>query len=387
MSGVQLPSAAALMAEARQRAGIDIVDEAAREPLERLVHALNTEGQLHEAGGSGMTARLVRILANRLRMQRDIAAHPEILGEPVTAPLFICGMARTGSTKTQKLLAASGDFNWLPYWKVLNPSLWTGDRAEPVQPRIDDVEAFARWFDAASPETAAGHAFETHEPEEESFILEHSLRTPTFLGWAPIPSYLDWLFTQDMTAQFIQLRDTLKYLQWQGLGDSTRSWVLKSPLYSGLEPLLLAVFPDAKLVMTHRHPDKTIASGLRLLELFYAPFTDAAVDVDGYVGGLAAMINGHLDARPTLPPDTFLDIHFDELVFDIPATVRRIYDFIGARLSPEALARMIAWDHANPQHKRGTHRYTMAQYGLDDAGIARSFARYDAFLAQCFPGR
>lgn len=370
----------ALLAAARARTGIQIIDHDALLPLTKLVQSLNEDSQLHAAGAAAMQSRLVRILSNRLRMQRDFQAHPEIAAEKIDAPIFICGMARTGSTKTQKLLAASGDFNWLPYWQVLNPSLLSGERNESPQARIEDTEAFARWFDAASPETKAGHAFEAHEPEEESFIFEHCLRSATFLGWAPLQQYLEWLFTQDLTAQFIHLRDTLKYLQWQGLASASRRWVLKCPLYSGLEPLLLSVFPDARLVMTHRHPLVTMPSSLRLLECFHVPYTTARPDPEYFINGQAAGINAHLQCRAALPAGTFLDVGFEELVNDVAAVARRIYAFCGLSASDHALRNVTAWNDANPQHRRGKHSYSLADYGLSERRVDELFAPYIRFL-------
>jgi hypothetical protein len=326
-----------------------------------------------------MQSRLVRILSNRLRMQRDFAAHPEIVAEKIDAPIFICGMARTGSTKTHKLLAASGDFNWLPYWQVLNPSLITGRRAESTRARIDDTETFAAGS-TMTPETKAGHAFETHELEEESFVLEHSLRTPTF-GGGPRP-----VSTAAAHAGFhaavLHLRDTLKYLQWQGLASPARRWILKCPLYSGLEPLILDVFPDACLLMTHRHPVITIPSGLRLLECFYRPYTSKAPDPLPFVAGQAAGIDAHLKARaarrPTRPTSPSIARR------DVMGEMARIYGFAGIALTRAARDRMVAWDAANPQHKRGQHRYTLEQFGLDAGTIERQFSGYIHFLADRF---
>ena len=383
-AGAPVAPVETLMASARQRTGIDIVDQEAVVPLTMLVKTLNEESHLHPAGARGMQDKLVRILGNRLRMQRDFLAHPEIADERIEAPVFVCGMGRTGSTKMQKMLAASGDFNWLPYWQVTNPSLFTGDPSESTQPRIEETEAFVRWFDAASPETKFGHAFETFEPEEESFILEHSLRTPTFLGWAPLDGFLGWLTRQDMTAQFIHLRDTLKYLQWQGLTDRANRWVLKSPLYSGLETLLLRVFPDAKLVMTHRQPRSMIPSSMRLLECFYKPFTDSPPDPNSYISGLSAAIGVHLHNRAQLPKDTFCDIDFRELCSDAQASAARAYRFAGVGLTPRAQQRMLDWNAANPQHRRGKHDYDLARYGLSAEAIERPFAHYIRFLEERF---
>ena len=379
-----LLSAETMMAEARSQTGLDLSDEQVAEPLTILLHSLNYESRLHPAGQKGMHDKLVRILGVRLRMQRDFAAHPEIHDEVIQAPIFICGMGRTGSTKTQKLLAASGDFNWLPYWQVIQSALISGDRAESPQSRIDETEAFVRWFDAASPETKYGHAFATDEPEEESFILEQSLISPVLMGWAPLPSYLGWLMTQDMSAQFLHLRDTLKYLQWQGLARRDRPWLLKSPLYSGMEPLLLQTFPDARLLMTHRSPLETMPSGLRLLECFHKPFTNAAPDPVAFVAGQAFAINAHLDLRPTLD---LLDLDFREVVGRPAPLAARIWNWLGMPLEPQSLANMELWDADNPPNKAGRHIYALGDYGLTREGLAVSFDRYLEFLEANFNGR
>ena len=86
----------ALLREARLRTGIERVDHEAAAPLQVLVNSLNTDGGLHAAGTTMMQSRLVRILCNRLRMQRDFAAHPEIVAEKIDAPIFICGMPGGG---------------------------------------------------------------------------------------------------------------------------------------------------------------------------------------------------------------------------------------------------------------------------------------------------
>ncbi len=367
----------ALMAAARAETGIEIVDVEAVEPLGALVDSLNAESGLHAAGRKGMAGKIIRMLSNRLRMQRDFRAHPEIADQVVNAPIFFCGMGRTGSTKAQKLLAMSGEFNWLSYWRALNPSLITGDRTESPQARIDDADEFTRWFDQSSPDLKYAHSFETHEPEEESLILEHSLRSPTWLGWAPIDGYLAWLMGQDQTAQFRYLRDTLKYLQWQGIADPDKRWVLKSPLYTGMEPSLLDVFPDARLIMTHREPARTIPSALRLMELFHKPFTDRLSSTENYLRGQIAGIDAHLAHRARPEGLDVLDLDFREITGAPEKMIRRVFDYIGKPLSSEALARMMRWNDDNPQHKHGKkHVYALEDYGLSEAQINEMFAGY-----------
>lgn len=371
-----------MLAEARRRTGIDIVDEEVREPLAVLLRSYDEESLLHAEGAREMRERTLRMLANRLRMQRDFAAHPEIAEQEVLAPLIVGGLARTGSTLTQKLLAATGQFNWLNYWHTFNPSLITGDPAESPQPRIDEAAAYLDYFDRMSPDTKYAHYFEMEAPEEESLILEHSFRSPVGLGWSPIYAYLEWLMGQDWRLQFLHLRDTLKYLQWQGIGRPGRRWVLKSPLYAGLEPFLFEVFPDATIVMTHRPPEDCIASGLRLLELFYMPFTQAtsAIDVEGYVAGQQGAIAGHLANRRAMPDARIVDVTFAALMADPVGTVERICTAAGAPFGQEARAGIAGWTDDNPQHKHGAYRYSLADYGLTREGLRARFADYEAFI-------
>ena len=373
-----------LMVQARTMTGIDHLDADVIEPLGVILQSLNEDSRLHAQGAAAMQHKLLRLLANRLRMQRDIAANPAILEERIEAPLVVCGMARTGSTKLQRLLAASGDFNWLPFWQGHNPSLLSGRRDESPDARVAEAEDYCRWFDAASPENKYGHALEAHEPDEESYMLEQCFRTPCFLGWSEMPGYICWLGTQDMRAQFRYLRDLLKYLQWQGLHEPGKRWVLKCPLYFGMEPLLLEVFPDAALLMTHRHPKETIPSSCRLLETFHQPFSDAPIDYAGFLQGMAAQIGQHLGVRATGTDIPFLDIDFRDIVGNVEQVAERVYAHCGLELGNEARRRMLDWARRNPKDSRGVHRYALQDFGFNEAMIEDRFAGYLRLLDGLF---
>ena len=376
MKGHQLSfSAEGLLAEARAITNIDIIDEDAVEPLTVMVKSLNEESQLHDQGAVGIQSRLLRLLCNRLRMERDFAAYPEIADQPIRAPIVICGMGRTGSTKLQKMLAASGDFNWLPYWQLHNPALFGGSREESPQPRIKDAEDWCIWLDQMSPEAKYGHATETYEPDEESYILEQSLRTACFIGWSEIPGYLQWLFTHDIVAQFHYLKRLLQYLQWQGLHSPDKRWILKCPLYFGLEPLLLSVFPDTCLVMTHRHPKETVPSTVRLLECLHMPFTRSGVDAQALLAGFSAQIGQHMQVRAQ-GNIRYLDLPFKQIVTDVPKVMYKFYAHCGVELGEASLHRMLDWNTANPMNKSGVHKYSLADYGFTEAMIDDAFSGY-----------
>lgn len=369
-----------LLARAREVTGIDRIDDDAVAPLTVLLRSYRTESALHAQGATAFGDYLLRLLCNRLRMARDFAAHPEIAEQPIKAPVFVWGMPRTGSTKLQKLLAASGDFNWLSFWQSHNPSLLGGDRSASTQARIDDAEVFSQWFRAASPETQYTHPLNTHEPEEETFLLMHSLRTPVFMAFSDVSGYLQWLVSDDLGAQFRYLKQGLQYLQWQGLADPAKPWVLKSPLSYGMEPLVLATFPDAKLLMTHRHPSSSIPSFCSTIKSYYKPFSAAPIDYASKIGQLVWGLERHLDYRAAHPQVRILDIPYQEVIASVDHVTSRIYRFSGLERSDAALKAMSRWDADNPPDKAGAHRYGLADFGLSTEGIDAQFARYIPLL-------
>jgi hypothetical protein len=380
-------TASALMATGRSMAGLDMVDTDAIEPLEVLVDSVNAESDLHERGAGGMRNKLHRILANRLRMQRDFAAHPEIHDQVVSAPLIIVGMPRTGSTKTQKLLCSSGDFNWLPMWQTSYPSLRSGSPGESPQWRVDGGLAYERWLEEASPDMKYCHQFLAMEPEEDSWILEHSLVSPVFVGFSPVRRFLTWMVEQDIGVQFRHLRDTLKYLQWQGVADPAKRWVLKCPMYYGLEPAVLDTFPDATLIMTHRTPLSAIPSGARMLELFHKCFTDADPDITGYYRGAASGLRRHIRNRAADPSMRVIDVHYLDLISDVAAVAGRLYDFAGVELDDASLRRIVQWDADHPKDAHGRHIYSLEQYGFEPEQMESDFSDYLEFMEEKVAGR
>jgi hypothetical protein len=371
-----------LMARAREIAGVSIADDEIVEPLTILHRAYGEEAQLDAEGARAMTGSLVRLLANRLRMKRDFLAHPEIREQPIKGPLVVMGVARSGTTKLQKVLAASGDFNFLPYWMNFSWASRTGQPHEALDARIAEADAHCRWYDSRSPETRLGHSFETMEPEEEAVLSEGCFTTPTFLGYADIPSYAQWLETQSPALWFEFLRDSLKYLQWQGLASGDKPWLLKSPNYNGLELEILKVFPDARLIMAHRSPLKTLTSMCKLVQCFRVAYSELEPDLQLIVEHNYHNMDAHIANRKANPGLPHLDVRFEDIVGDLPKVLERIYADAGLALRAEALDRMRRWERDNSMHKHGEFKYSLAELGLDEAVIRERMAGYFAFLDQ-----
>lgn len=367
------------MARARAETGIDIVDEDIAEPLARMIASLNADAALSQAGAIAMEARLLRILTNRLRMERDFRAHPEIADQPIVKPLFLTGIGRSGSTKLHKLIAASGDFKFTNFWQTHTLALRTGDRAEDPAPRIAESRAYIDWVDRTSPDVRLIHSYDLFEPEEESLIFEFCLFQPPIVIFANVTSYLQWYATQDFGDQLRFLKRAIQYLQWQFHDGDPRPWVLKCPIYPGFEHRLVEVFPDARMVATHRNPVASMPSMASLWVAFlklYSDVEDPAAVGAAMLAGQTQVMRNHLAVRAAHPDLPILDVGYGELMRDSGAVMEKIYAHAGLPFTDAVRAAAGRWEGDNAQHKHGAHRYDASDFGLGAALVEERWRPY-----------
>jgi hypothetical protein len=375
-------SARQLMAKARELAGIpDIIDGAIEEALERLLQSLNTESKLSEVGAPAVERRLLRILSNRLRMQRDFVLHPEINAQQIVRPLILAGGARTGSTKLHKLLAAGGDFIFLPYWQGFSLSLRSGQRDESPADRIREASDYIEWYYTQAPQAKLTHEWSTFEPDEEILIFEHcdSLYAPYIGTYAYAPSFLQWWATQDPKKQMLFVKQALKYLQWQFYDGDPRPWLLKCPIYQGQEDFLAEVYPDASFVVTHRHPCSTVASTASMAHIVQRSHSNSIekqVTGKTFLEGFFSSTQRHMFIRDQHPELNLLDISYTELTGNAGRVAERIYAHAGMPLSQKARQAMQQWDTDNKVHKLGVHQYSLEEMSLTREAVQNQYRDY-----------
>lgn len=372
---------AAILAEARHKAGLaDFGDESFRVPMRKLLHALATEANLNEIGRYAQRARIVDILVNRLRVEDHLKRHPEILDEQIVEPLVIVGLPRTGTTMLHRTLARDPRLFSVLWYECRNPAPWPDTVLGVSDPRIADAEAQVQAMIEGSPELAAIHPMDAQGPDEEIMLLEHSFYSTMPESAVNVPEFGRWLNEQDQTEGYVYLKKLLQFLQWQKkqAGIKAQRWVLKTPHHLGFLDLLFKVFPDARVVQTHRDPKQTIPS---ISSMIHAVWILASDSADPHAAGrqwsdkMASALKKCREVRE-LHPDRFIDVWYMDAVKDPLSQVKRIYEFIGFPLTADAEQAMAAWVAANPREKRPPHVYTLEQFGLSEAQIEGDFKAY-----------
>ena len=372
-----------VVAEARAVDGlVDFGDDSYREPLEKLLWSLHHEADLNAIGRPVLHQRMVDILATRLRVQEYLKRFPEIIDEQIVAPLVIVGLPRTGTTLLHRTIAADHRM-YAPLWYEVRypcPALdW--DFTEDGDQRIADAKAEMQAMVDANPDLLAIHPMDAMGPDEDIMLLEQSFYSFNTQAYANIPSFDAWLENQDHSAGYEYFKLLLQFLQWQKKrsGQQGQRWALKAPHHLHYMDLVFNVFPDAKVVQSHRDPVETIPSLTSLIAGMWAIYSDSADPREVGRQWSRKFANGMrhtMAVRQEMGEAQFLDLWFTDTVRQPLLEIQKVYDFLGMELTREARVEMARWQDFNRRELRPSHAYTLEQYGFTEQGLQQQFREY-----------
>lgn len=348
-----------------------------REPMRRFLAALEREAKLHYVGRTLARADLVEWLGNRLRIVDLCRREPAVERAPVAAPLFITGLPRTGTSILHELLAQD-PANRVPLaWEVKQPVPPPEAASFETDPRIDEAERAVRLWCDVVPEYDAMHELGARVPVECIALSAPSFRSDELAGRHVVPSYAAWLAGADLRPAYAWHKRTLQVLQWR---NPKERWVLKAPSHMASLDALFAIYPDARVVQTHRDPLTVMASVASIL-FATAWVRSDAVDPEAVLGWFTGETCAHLLGNAMRVRDAgreaqFADVLYADLVRDPIAAIARVYERFGLAFSAEAASRMRAYLAAKPKGRHGAHRYEFEHTGFDRVAERERFAAY-----------
>ena len=365
-----------MLAAAEQRTGLsDWGDPAFRERLDVLCASLRDEAGLSDTGVAVAYEQVVQNLVNRLRLEALIAAHPEIEDISIERPIIICGLPRTGTTHLHNMLAADPSLRHLPYWESLEP-FPSPEEADDEQPRRDRCATGLELTNTSMPEFRRMHDMTVEHAHEEIQLLANDISGMLFETVYHIPSFAAHYKAHDQKPSYAYLKRTLRAMQW--LRGGTR-WVLKSPQHLEQFPTLLATFPDATFVVTHRDPVEvtlSMATMISYASRMAAARPDPAKTARYWLARAEDLLNGCLRDRELLPDSQSIDVRFDDFMADEGATIARIYELAGQPFDDSARQAMAEFRAEHPRGRYGGVLYNADDLGLDREEIATRLGGY-----------
>ena len=367
-----------ILDQAKSETGLsDLGEPLFFEGLNRLIDSINNEANLNEIGIQAQPIRIQGLLTNRLRFEEDLKKFPEILDQEIIAPIVIVGLPRTGSTMTHRLLASDPNHTAMLWWEGRYPALLPGEKRGDIETRMELGKAEVDAVVAASPEALDIHPWDYKGADEEILLLEHNFLSTVPESFMALPSYSEWIEDQDHTLAYEDLKKFIQYLQWQNPGREKKRWVLKSPHHLGFIDKMISVFPDAKIIQTHRDPIKTVPSFCSMCANLFEPLTtnfDKVFIGKHWSNKLTRALN-HCMNISEQHPDNFLDLEFLNMIKDPIDEMKKIYEFIGEPFGEKTEVAMEAWREEN-KHEMGAHKYSLEEYDLTESQINNNFAKY-----------
>jgi len=367
----------ALIETACEQTGLsDFGGDSFREGLAVLCESVSAEAQLNEFGEMAMPGAIVGALSNRLKVTDWVKRHPGVADERIEAPMVVIGMFRAGTTLLSYLLEKDPAHRPLFRWEAGNCVPPPTPETIADDPRIEATRATMAMMEQIDPRNRVVQSEEPDGPTECISVTNQDFKSLVFEAMTNIPSYGEWLKTADMGSAYASHKRVLQVLQSGGVRGR---WSLKAPAHALSLEALVAVYPDARLVLAHRDPVVVVASACSLITTLTKIFSDA--DHSAYIGQhwmemFERSVDGVNRFRDANPGKKIVDVHYADLARDPLATMRRVYGEFGEELGGQALAAMTAHVESHPKGRFGKHGYDPAEYGLNAGEIAERFRPY-----------
>jgi len=315
-------------------------------------------------------------LTNRLRIVELLKQRPELEEIEIERPLVITGLFRTGTTFLHNVLAADPNNRVGRMWELAHPVGRKHDLLGDAKWRRWRAGHEVAMDEIMIPEQAEAHVVTVEAYEEDFFLLENDMAImKLFVGLGDF-EYAKRMLTWDMVEPYRWHKRQLQIL-WQQR--SAKRWLLKCPWHLWNLEALLAVYPDAQVIQTHRGLVDAIGSQCSLSARIAAKFrrTLSLDDLGSFWLDYSRIgIDRGLRARRAIPESQVYDVRLKDFLCSPLDVTEDIYTRFGLPFDGALARRLVARIAEEPTAQLGEHDYDIADYGLTEDRIEGAFEGY-----------
>ncbi len=348
-------------AEAAEHGGRSEEDVADfRERLARLIASIDAQADLNPLGRAMAWGQLSRVVKNRLAFGALWLERPELLETPLAAPIIVIGHMRSGTTRIHTLLAADPALSHTRYCDAYHPV--------PGRLGMNRVKAAMElaMLGLLNPWMQSIHPMAPAAVEEELAWLSAALHHSIYESQWHIPAYSAWSEARDPAPVYREFARILKTdAAHRGLAGRPR--VLKVPAFAEDLATLLALFPDARLVLAEREREAVLKSAISLAANQMAMQSDSCC-----LEAIEARWRHKIALREARMGEALEGWHgpiaracFDALNADWETAIARCYADLGLPLSAPALAAMRKLMAASETGQHRAHSAQLARFAMD----------------------
>ncbi|MBJ19603.1 MAG: sulfotransferase [bacterium] len=344
--------------------------------LHRLISAYEADLGKDTSTRAACFAMTLPGLVGRLHSQRGWTETPECLDQPIVRPLVITGIPRTGTTALHQLLAMDPQFQGLERWIIPNPIVRPTRESWNAHPHYQTAARAVAALAESSPRAMAVHGIAADDVDECLALMMQSFVTNQIPSLLDLPTYDEWFLAQDEASSYDRLADNLRLI---GNGDRGKTWLLKNPTHLLRMKTLLAVFPDARIIHTHRKLVPALVSMCGMLGAFRGdprPGSPEARAIGPRQVRVYKQATEHAMAVREAHPNAFHDVYQEVLLTDPMSVIDEIYERFELDLRPETESKMQRWLVEHPAPAPDERRKRPEDFGLTEREILDAFDPY-----------
>ncbi len=353
----------------------DYGDDGFAERLDAAIESIQ-EIDLSTTGRFGVRYVLNWHLTNKLRIVDAAKRHPEIRDISIERPIVIIGLFRTGTTFLHAVLAADPNNRVGRAWELFYPV------GRPHDPFGDESHrrrqaGLTLWLNHSFiPDQDVVHYVTPNGFEECLFLLQNDLASVTIFAawgtWSYARKMLDWDMVVPYQNHKLQLQMLTKF-------QDGKRWSLKCPWHLWNLDALLAVYPDARIIQTHRDVAKSLGSQCSLSARMVAKMQRSLrmSDVgDFWLDYSKTGIERAMASRAKLPDSQIYDLRLNDLLAHPIDVIKEIYRHFDLEYEDGLTERFLDRIAEEPTAQLGEHDYDIEDFGLSASEVRDHFRDY-----------
>jgi hypothetical protein len=352
--------------------------EVLRGNLRLFSRSIDDNPQISAIGRFLLKTIMLGHLRNRTEVIRCYEANREFIESRgrYLAPVLVTGFPRTGTTLLQRLLSEDPNTRSPHTYELEKTTPPLRADADPLHdPRIEKSAATLATLQRLAPgfveKFSESHLWSATE-KEESLTYMQLHNGLNIMNAAQVGREYLCSMTRPDVADALMKYERNFFTMLDAYAPAKSHWINKAPPYAPYFAKIFEHYPDARVIITHRHPGKNIASVCRLLESWMLPFDeDGSFDklrmADILIEGTRGFFTAPLAYRAAHPEreSQIVDCLYRDLFRDPIGVVQAIYAKFGLEYTQVFEDRMRVYLANNKQGKYGRHKYSNAEYGID----------------------
>lgn len=346
--------------------------------LKVLLQSMDYDPHFSATGRRAAWGQVIGVLMGRVHAIQSMKDNPGFGAHPITSPVVITGVPRTGTTALHRLMAVDPRLQGLQTWLLDSPMPRPPIETWRSYPEFQKSMAVIEARYAAAPQKRAAHHIAAEEVHECCMVLRQSFVSNLWsCGWSA-PTYDAWWQCQSEEPAY---HHYYRCVQLIGSNEPKKRWLLKNPGHIDNLDLLFAIFPDAKVIQTHRDPAKAVPSLVSLLMNLHPIMEEGRTQqrAENMLAREVAKWSSAVRKAEKVRqqhPGKVLDVIHADFHREPMAVLERIYAFIGMDIPDATRAALAQRIEEKPELAHGVHRYNIADYGMTEEEAREPFRDY-----------